>query len=80
MRFQNEMLFLSWGYKYMGISSFQTTEYTIECDECGTRETCHSFYEDVHSKQQAIKWAKMHKTKDGILCDICFKERIKSKQ
>lgn len=64
----------------MGVSSFQTTEYTIECDACGIRETCHSFYENVHSKQQAIKWARMHKTKDGIFCDKCFKERTNSKR
>lgn len=64
----------------MGVSSFQTTEYTMECDRCGTRETCHSFYENVHSKQQAIKWARMHKTKDCILCDKCFKERANSKR
>lgn len=39
----------------MGISSLQTTEYTIKCDSCGVVEVCHSFYEDVHSKQQAIR-------------------------
>ncbi len=34
---------------------------------------CHSFYEDVHSKQQAIKWAGMKKTKDGsVLCKDCY--------
>lgn len=58
----------------MGVSSFRTTEYTIQCDYCSTREVCHSFYEGVHSKQQAIKWAGMHKLKDGtVLCDKCYK-------
>lgn len=69
------MLLLS-GEMIMGVSSFQTTEYTIECDVCGTKEVCHSFYEDVHSKQQAIKWAGMHRLKNGtVLCDNCFKQR-----
>ena len=57
----------------MGVSSFQTTEYIIECDICKTKKVCHSFYKNVHSKQQAIKWADMHKLRDGtILCDECF--------
>lgn len=60
----------------MGVSSFQTTQYTIKCDVCKIEEVCHSFFEEVHSKQQAIKWAGMHKLKDGtILCDKCFKQR-----
>lgn len=57
----------------MGVSSIQTTKYTIECDICGTREVCNSYYENVHSKQQAVKWAGMKKTNDGrILCQKCF--------
>ena len=60
----------------MGVSSFTTTEYTVQFDCCSTMEVCHSFYEDVHSKKQAIRWAKMHKLKDGtILCDKCFANR-----
>ena len=60
----------------MGITSYRTTEYTIICDRCGKTEVCHSFYEDIHSKQQAIKWAGMHKVKNGdILCDSCFNTR-----
>ena len=59
----------------MGITSYRTTEYSVECDQCGRTEVCHSFYENVHSKQQAIKWAGMHKTAKGILCDVCFKNR-----
>lgn len=62
----------------MGVSSFKSTEYTIECDICNSHETCHSFFENVHSKQQAIKWAGMHKMNDGmILCDECFRKRKK---
>ena len=56
----------------MGITSFRTTEYSIVCDLCGKTEVCHSYYENIHSKQQAIKWAGMHKTVNGILCDCCF--------
>ena len=63
----------------MGITSYRTTEYSVECDQCGRLEVCHSFYENVHSKQQAIKWARMHKTADGILCDDCFKIRKNTK-
>ena len=60
----------------MGESSFQTTEYTIECAVCKTKEVRHSFYENVHSKQEAVKWAGMHRLKDGsVLCDKCFKQR-----
>ena len=37
-------------------------------------EVCHSYYENMHNTQQAIKWAGMHKTVTvkGILCDDCF--------
>lgn len=59
----------------MGVSSIRVTEYYIECDSCGQKEVCHSFYEGVHSKQQAVRWAGMHGTKDGVLCDKCFKMR-----
>ena len=60
----------------MGVTSFRTTEYSIECDGCQKLEVCHSFLEDVHSKQQSIKWAGMHALKDGrILCDACYKEK-----
>jgi len=27
----------------MGIISFQSTQYEIQCDICGTEEVCHSF-------------------------------------
>lgn len=59
----------------MAVTSFRTTEYSIECDECCALEVAHSGLEPVGSKQQAIKWAHMHKLKDGrILCNECFKK------
>ena len=59
----------------MGVTSITFTQYNIECDVCGISECCpSSAAEGVRSKQQAIKWADMHKTKDGrVLCDNCFK-------
>lgn len=60
----------------MGVTSFRVTEYSIECDDCNKLEVCHSTLEDVHSKQQAIKWAEMHVLKNGhILCDACYKKK-----
>ena len=60
----------------MGISSYRVTQYYIECDCCGCGECCpDSKAEGVHSKQQAIKWAKMHRIKDGrVLCEKCYQE------
>jgi formylmethanofuran dehydrogenase subunit E len=59
----------------MAVTSIRTTEYSVQCDKCGTLEVAHSGYEDVYSKQQAIKWAGMHKLKNGkILCDKCYNE------
>lgn len=58
----------------MGVTSMTFTQYVIECDKCGVNECCPSNQaENVHSKQQAIKWADMHNTKNGVLCDKCFK-------
>lgn len=57
----------------MGITSFRITKYSIACDRCEKTKVCNSFYENVHSEQQAIKWAGMQKLKDGtVLCDSCF--------
>jgi len=59
----------------MGVTSCTFTQYVIECDNCDASECCpDSRSEDVHSKQQAIKWADMHKTKNGVLCDKCYKK------
>jgi hypothetical protein len=60
----------------MSVYSYRVTQYMIECDRCGDNECCpDSWVEKVHSKQQAIKWAKMHKTKNGkVLCHQCFWE------
>jgi len=65
----------------MGVTSYQTTQYTVKCDNCGIEDTApDSWSENVHSKQQAIKWADMHKVKDGrVLCDKCYVE-YKNKQ
>lgn len=66
----------------MGVTSYTLTQYDIRCDCCGVGECCpDSWAERVHSKQQAIKWAGMHKTKDGdILCNRCFKEYKENKR
>lgn len=63
----------------MSVYSYRTTQYFIECDVCGSNEYCpDSLAERVHTKQQAIRWAKMHKVKDGrIMCDECFKKHKK---
>lgn len=60
----------------MAVESYTATQYTVTCDRCEKTEVCpDGNAEGVHSKQQAIKWANMHKTKQGVLCDRCFKER-----
>lgn len=60
----------------MGVNSYTAIQYTFKCDGCGIEEVCcDGAAESVHSKQQAIKWACMHKTKNEILCDECFKYR-----
>ena len=69
----------------MAITSQRVTQYYIEYDMCGTSDTvADNWTEDVHSKQQAIKWAGMHKVKDDrILCPVCFevyKEARKSEK
>lgn len=58
----------------MGVTSLHTTQYYVTCDCCGLEDVvAENVGEGVHSKQQAIKWADMHKVKDGrILCDECF--------
>ena len=60
----------------MSVTSYTSTSYDIVCDECGEGEVCpDSNAEGVHSKQEAIKWARMHKLKDGkVLCSECFKK------
>lgn len=61
----------------MGVTSKTFTQYYVQCDICGCEDVvADNNTERVHSKQQAIKWAKMHKVKgEGILCDDCFKEK-----
>ncbi len=63
----------------MSVYSYRITQYFIKCDVCGISECCpDGLAERVHTKQQAIKWARMHKVKDGrIMCDKCFKEHKK---
>lgn len=58
----------------MGVTSIHTTQYYVVCDCCGLEDVvADNKSENVRSKQQAIKWADMHKVKDGrILCDECF--------
>lgn len=58
------------------IISHRTTQYECICDECGVADVvADSNVENVHSKKQAIKWAKLHLIKDGrTLCDKCFEE------
>lgn len=62
----------------MGVNSYTATQYTVKCDRCGIEEVCcDGAAEGVHNKRQAIKWAGMHKTKDEILCDECFKNKLR---
>lgn len=58
----------------MSVSSRRITQYMIECNSCGDSECCpDGLAEGVHSKQQAVTWAKMHMTKNGdVLCHECF--------
>jgi hypothetical protein len=60
----------------MAVTAYHLVQYTVECDECGCGDVIpDNNSERVHSVQQAIKWAHMHKVKDGrLLCDRCFKE------
>lgn len=44
----------------MTVESYTATQYTVTCDRCGRTEVCpDGNAERVHSKQQAIKWAKV---------------------
>lgn len=65
----------------MGIQSLRFTQYYVECDICGCGDViADNFSEHIHSKQQAIKWADMHRIKDGrILCDTCFEQYKKER-
>lgn len=66
----------------MGVTSLRFTQYCIYCDCCGIGDViADSSIEEVHSKQQAIKWASMHKVKDGrIMCNECFNQYKYNKQ
>lgn len=58
----------------MPVESYTVTQYTVTCDRCGKTEVCpDGNAESVNNKRQAIKWANMHKTKKGVLCENCFK-------
>lgn len=58
----------------MGVTSYSTTQYYVECDACGIADTvADNRVEGVRSKQEAIRWAGMHRIKDGrVLCDECY--------
>ena len=60
----------------MSVTGYRITQYYCECDVCGKSECCpDSKSEDVHSVQDAIKWAGLHRIADGrVLCDKCFAE------
>jgi hypothetical protein len=66
----------------MAVLSYTTTQYWVECDDCGISDCCaDNKTEKVYSKQQAIKWAGMHKIKNGdVLCDTCYEKYKKSKK
>ena len=71
----------------MGFSVLRCFEYVAECDMCGVMDTMHtgdvptvdgqSIY--VHDTQSAIKGFRFHKTKNGFICDDCYKHFIKQK-
>lgn len=65
----------------MSVESYTLTQYTITCDICGKTEVCpDGNAENVHSKQQAIKWANMHKKNKTILRDECFSRQNYNKE
>lgn len=66
----------------MGITSARLTQYYTRCDVCGVEDVvADNRMERVYSKQQAIKWAGMHKIKDGrILCNECYLKYKTSKE
>ena len=60
----------------MSVQKRQFVEYIITCDICGVQEVCpDACGEQVFSKAEAIKWAGMHRTKYGIMCEECFCNR-----
>ncbi len=71
----------------MGFSVLRCFEYVAECDICGVMDVMHtgdaptvdgeSIY--VHDTQSAIKGFQFHKTKNGFICDDCYK-KIKSQK
>lgn len=59
----------------MPVESYTVTQYTVTCEKCGKTEVCpDGNAESVNNKRQAIKWANMHNTKIGVLCENCFRK------
>jgi hypothetical protein len=66
----------------MGFSVLRCFEYVAECDMCGVMDVMHtgdvptvdgqSIY--VHDTQSAIKGFQFHRTKNGFICDDCYKK------
>lgn len=66
----------------MGFSVLRCFEYVAECDICGVMDVMHTGDEPtvngqtihVHDTPSAIKGFQFHKTKNGFVCDDCYKK------
>lgn len=66
----------------MGFSVLRCFEYVAECDICGVMDVMHTGDRPkvngqtihVHDTQSAIKGFQFHKTKNGFICDDCYKK------
>jgi len=66
----------------MGFIVLRCFEYVAECDMCGVMDVMHtgdtptvdgqSIF--VHDTQSAIKGFQFHQTKNGFICDDCYKK------
>ena len=66
----------------MGFSVLKCFEYVAECDMCRVTDVLHTGdtprvdgrYIYVHDTQSAIKGFQFHRTKNGFICDDCYKK------
>lgn len=63
------------------INKYRAVEYFLECDICGIAQTIYTNDKggrlkgkSVHSEYDAVMAANYHVTKEGHLCDECFKK------
>ncbi len=66
----------------MALTVSRCFEYVAECDSCGYMEVLHTgdcpvvngVEIFVHNTQTVIKGLEFHQTKNGFLCDDCYKK------